>query len=132
MGMPNYQSSLFPRRKIRSKLENSIMNWIQLTGETQLAEIKQKSYEKPQIIFKYSTRCSTSTVVLNRIERIEKAPDADFYFLDLLAHRAISNQIAADFQVHHQSPQLLLIKNGECIYEESHLSISLEEIIAQF
>ncbi|MDB5024961.1 MAG: ytxJ [Mucilaginibacter sp.] len=53
------------------------------------------------------------------------------YFLDLIKYRDISNQIAQDFQVHHQSPQLLLIKDGQCILDQSHSGISLEEALAQ-
>jgi len=62
----------------------------------------------------------------------ESLPDnVPVYFLDLIKHRDISNQIAEDFQVYHQSPQLLLIKDGECILDQSHSSISLEEALAE-
>ena len=106
------------------------MNWIALTNETQLEEIKERSKTKPQIIFKHSTRCSISSVAKNRLER-STAPDADFYFLDLIQHRNISGKIAEDFSVYHESPQILLIKNGECIYDESHSGISMDEISEQ-
>ena len=67
-----------------------------------------------------------------RLER-STAPDAlPFYYLDLINHRAISNAIAEKFQVHHESPQILLIKNGECIYAESHNGINMAEIEEQF
>lgn len=104
------------------------MNWIPLTSEEQLALIKEKSADRPQVIFKHSTRCSTSSMVLNRLERAEAPAFADFYYLDLLAHRAISNQVAEDFNVYHESPQLLLIKNGACVYEESHMAITMDEL----
>lgn len=63
---------------------------------------------------------------------LDKLPEnLPLYFLDLIKYRDISNQIAQDFQVHHQSPQLLLIKDGECILDQSHSGISLEEALAQ-
>lgn len=107
------------------------MNWITLTNDTQLEEIKERSKTKPQIIFKHSTRCSISSVAKNRLERSAPLPDADFYYLDLIQHRTISGKIAEDFSVYHESPQILLIKNGECVYDESHSGISMDEITEQ-
>ena len=104
------------------------MNWIPLTTKAQVEAIKEKSRETPQIIFKHSTRCSVSSMVLSRLERSDVPPGGDFYFLDLIAHRDISNQLASDFDVHHESPQVLLIKNGACVYDESHMAISMDEI----
>ena len=107
------------------------MHWIHLTDEEQLKSIISKSQVKPQVIFKHSTRCSISAVALQRLQKAQQPADIDFYFLDLLAHRHLSNRIAEVFRVHHESPQILLIKNGGCIFEESHLSISLDEVLDQ-
>ncbi|MEI8278958.1 MAG: bacillithiol system redox-active protein YtxJ [Bacteroidota bacterium] len=107
------------------------MNWIALTKEEQLEDIKAQSHQQPVIIFKHSTRCSISTMAKSRLER-EQAPDnIPFYYLDLLQYRPISNKIAEDFKVHHESPQILLIKNGECVYEESHNGIDMADIMEQ-
>jgi bacillithiol system protein YtxJ len=107
------------------------MNWISLESAEQLSGIKQQ--EGYSIIFKHSTRCSISLMAKRRFEMDwESLPDnVPVYFLDLIKHRDISNQIAEDFQVYHQSPQLLLIKDGECILDQSHSSISLEEALAE-
>ena len=107
------------------------MNWIPLTSVDQLAEIITLSANKPQVIFKHSTRCSTSSMALNRLERAETTDLADFYYLDLLQYRPISAQIAETFQVEHASPQVILIKNGSCTYDESHMGISMDEILEQ-
>lgn len=107
------------------------MNWIELTHEAQLEEIKERSKNKPQVIFKHSTRCSISSVAKNRLERSNPPQDADFYYLDLIQHKNISGKIAETFSVYHESPQILLIKNGECIYDESHSGISMDEITDQ-
>jgi bacillithiol system protein YtxJ len=109
------------------------MNWITLETETQLEDIRQRSTERPQVIFKHSTRCSTSALVKSRLERGSQPPgkDIEFYYLDLLNYRPISNKIAETFQVRHESPQILVIRNGECIYDESHLGISMDDILEQ-
>ncbi|MCA6448807.1 MAG: bacillithiol system redox-active protein YtxJ [Chitinophagaceae bacterium] len=107
------------------------MNWIPLTSEDQLQLIKERSFTTPQIIFKHSTRCSTSSMVLNRLERSEVPANTDFYYLDLLAYRPLSNQVAELFQVHHESPQALVIRNGECVYDESHMAITMDELAEQ-
>ena len=107
------------------------MKWIPLESQEQLAEIK--SSEQFSLIFKHSTRCSISVMARKRFELDWDAlPDnINLYFLDLLRFRDISNTIAEIFDVHHQSPQVLLIKEGECIYEASHGEISAEEAAEQ-
>ncbi|MCW3108391.1 MAG: pyridoxamine 5-phosphate oxidase [Segetibacter sp.] len=107
------------------------MNWIELKSEDQLKVIVEKSKEKPQVIFKHSTRCSISAMAKGRLERSIVPENTDFYFLDLIAHRTISNKISSEFNVFHESPQILVIKNGECIYDESHGSITMDEIEEQ-
>ena len=107
------------------------MNWIPLTDVQQLDLIQQNSYSTPQVIFKHSITCSISKMALSRMERAEAPENIQFYYLDLLNYRAISNAIAEKFKVFHESPQILLIKNGECIFDESHGGIQMEEILEQ-
>ena len=107
------------------------MNWNVLNSPVQLDELKTKSFDQPQVIFKHSTRCSISSMVKNRLERAAVPAGLPFHYLDLIAHRNISNQVAEDFFVEHESPQVLIIKNGECIYDESHNGINMDEIIEQ-
>ncbi|MFM6924406.1 MAG: bacillithiol system redox-active protein YtxJ [Ferruginibacter sp.] len=107
------------------------MNWINLHNVQQLADIKELSKTRPQVIFKHSTRCSISVMAKSRLERNDQPPSIDFYYLDLLKHRTISDQVAEDFKVNHESPQILLIKNTECVYEESHSGIQMDEILDQ-
>ena len=104
------------------------MNWIPLKTIEELDLIQQKSFTNPQVIFKHSTRCSISSMALGRLEREESPLNIDFYFLDLIAFRNISNAVSEKFQVPHQSPQILVIKNGRCIFDESHNSIFMDEI----
>lgn len=112
-------------------LKQALMDWIALTEKEQLADIKELSKNKPQLIFKHSTRCSISGVAKNRLEKSIPPQDIDFYFLDLIKNREISNKIAEEFSVFHESPQVLLIKNGECVYDESHSGITMDEIKEQ-
>ncbi len=105
------------------------MNWILLTSETQLEQLIAASTIKPQVIFKHSTRCSISSMAKNRLERNTQAAGIDFYFLDLLAHRPLSMRVADVFNVPHESPQILLIKKGNCVYDESHSGIRMDDIM---
>lgn len=103
---------------------NGKINWIPLTDIGQLNEIISSSNEKPAMIFKHSTRCIVSRTVLKQFEKeFESEEQVDTYFLDLLEHRDISNEIASRFGVYHQSPQLLLIKDGKSVYDVSHDAI---------
>ncbi|WP_400193158.1 bacillithiol system redox-active protein YtxJ [Hymenobacter sp. B81] len=110
------------------------MQWIPLTQPEQLTDIVRESAEQPVVIFKHSTSCSISAMAKTRLER--QWPDADLgqvktYYLDLLRYRPISNEIAQQFDVRHESPQLLLIRDGNCHYSASHMNIQLGEIRRQ-
>lgn len=108
--------------------ENKII-WNELTDLVQLNEIITISNEKPVAIFKHSTRCSVSRMALKQFENEFNSSDkVTPYFLDLIAHRDISNEIATRFGVYHQSPQLILIKEGKAIYNVSHSDIDAEEL----
>lgn len=106
------------------------MNWIPLTSLEQIALIREKSFQKAQIIFKHSTRCHISSVVLNRLDKGDAPANSEVYFLDLLKYRPVSDAIAETFSVWHESPQILVIQNGECTYDESHMAIRLEDLPA--
>ena len=107
------------------------MNWKNLQNENDLAALKERSVEIPQVIFKHSTRCSISSMAKNRLERAAPALNVEFNLLDLIKYRELSQKIADDFSVEHESPQILFIKNGECMYDESHSGISMDEIAEQ-
>lgn len=111
------------------KLDN--MQWIPIETVEQLDTIHAASFNKPQVIFKHSTTCSISKMALSRFERAQAPETIDFNYLDLLNYRNISAAIAEKFQVHHESPQVILLKNGACIYDESHYGIMMDEIVEQ-
>lgn len=104
------------------------MNWINLKNSSQIEEIIENSKVRPQVIFKHSTRCGISSMAKGRLERSMVPENTDFYYLDLIAYRNLSNQVSSAFDVPHQSPQILVIKNGECVYDESHSAITMDEI----
>jgi len=106
------------------------MRWIQLETAEQIKQIQQNPGYS--VIFKHSTRCSISMMAKRKFELdwTDLPDNISLYFLDLIKYRELSAQIAHDFQVHHESPQLLLIKDGECILDQSHSGISVEEAIS--
>jgi len=107
------------------------MNWIKLTDESQIDTIIEESKHQPVVIFKHSTRCGTSDLAKMRLEKSKTPDNIKFYYLDLIRYRPVSNKVASVFDVWHESPQILLIRNGECTYDESHIGITMEEIVEQ-
>ncbi|WP_194776691.1 bacillithiol system redox-active protein YtxJ [Pararhodonellum marinum] len=108
------------------------MSWNTLDRLDQITELKLLSQEKPVLIFKHSTRCSISSMAWNRLKRNWKDDDAHKiqpFFLDLIRFREISDQVAQEFQVFHESPQVILIKGGKAVYNTSHLGIQYQEIM---
>ena len=101
------------------------ISWQQLSSIDQLEGIVEESKNIPVVIFKHSTRCGVSRGVLKSFEKNYNLPEEGMklYFLDLLAHRDISNEIASRFKVHHESPQMIVLKNGEVVFHDSHHSI---------
>ena len=107
-----------------------MLHWIPLRDSAQLDEIVTRSSQIPCIIFKHSTRCSISAMAKMRLEdHWDFQPEeAEIYFLDLIQYRELSNQIAERFSVYHESPQIILLRNGESTYDASHLDISVQEL----
>jgi len=104
--------------------EESAIDWIQLTDTSQLDIIIENSKVKTQAIFKHSTRCGISSSVLRKFEKqFDTSNSVDLYYLDLLSYRTISNEIAQRFNIIHQSPQLLMIKDGVVVANDSHYDI---------
>lgn len=96
--------------------------WNDLTELKQLDNIVLESNDTSVIIFKHSTRCPVSRMALKNFENeysIEEG-SAKPYFLDLIAYRDVSNEIASRFKVVHQSPQVIVIKNGQEVFNTSH------------
>ena len=105
--------------------------WLPLTQPEQLRDIVQESHAHPVLIFKHSTSCSISAAAKAKIERqwpeTTLPANTPIYYLDLLRYRPISGQIAEEFRVQHESPQLLLIQDGKVRYHASHMGIRLSE-----
>lgn len=107
----------------------SALDWNDLTEIRQLDALIGESADRPVAIFKHSTRCGISRMALKTFEsEMPSASGIGLYFLDLLEHRNISNEIARRFEVMHESPQIILIKNGKAVYHDSHSGISAERL----
>jgi bacillithiol system protein YtxJ len=107
-----------------------MITWKELVDTQTVDEIVGLSSQTPYLIFKHSTRCSISAMAKMRLEHSWDfgADEIQPYYLDLIAFRQVSNYIAEKFSVYHESPQALLIWQGECIYDASHLDISVPEL----
>jgi bacillithiol system protein YtxJ len=106
-------------------------DWIQLCSTEQVDDLILQSHSKPIAILKHSTRCSISRAVLKQVVGDWEVPAGQipFYYLDLLQYRNVSSYIATIFHITHQSPQLLLIREGKCVYNESHGDISVSGLL---
>lgn len=115
----------FLKNLFTDKEERSLA-WKNLHTDADIADVVHRSYVVPCAIFKHSTRCSISDMVKNRLEKNFNLPDdkIEMYFLDLLQHRSVSNHIADFFSVRHESPQIIVIKDGKAIYHSSHTDIT--------
>lgn len=109
--------------------EEKVLPWQALTNVNQLVEIEKRSLAKTQLIFKHSTRCGISSMVINQfVSMYDLDTNADLYYLDLLNYRDVSNEVGYKFQVLHQSPQLLIIRNGVAVAHASHGTINELEL----
>lgn len=109
-----------------STAKKSVFEWLELKDLTQIENIKKESVANPVIIYKHSTRCGISKMVIKQFEKMFTDEHKNFkvYYLDLLNHRDISNKLAIIFDVVHQSPQILVIKNGVSVFNTSHEAIT--------
>ena len=105
--------------------------WKKIESEEDLEKAIQDSFQHRIAIFKHSTSCFISKTVLRNFEKeIENLDQKiDLYYLDLLAHRPVSNKISEDLGVTHQSPQLIVIENGKAVNNASHQNISVDQIV---
>src|SRR5690606_1441056 len=104
--------------------------WKEITDLETLDTLTQESYKKPVAILKHSISCGISRMVLRNFEQEYdlKEEDYNLYFLDLLRYREISNKIASRFNVPHQSPQFIILKEGKVVYDASHSEVKAESL----
>lgn len=115
-----------------SKKEKESINWSELSSLSDLDAMDAISNSKPIIVFKHSTRCMISSVILNKLERNHRAEnELSFYFLDLIANRTISNEVEARYGIVHQSPQAIIISKGKAIYDTSHSGVVYQDLLSR-
>ena len=116
------------------KKEIEEVPWHTLTESRQLEEIEKESEKMPVVIFKHSTRCGISRMVLNNFERsydLPKDKQVKLYMLDLIANRNISNEVADHFGVRHESPQMIILKDRQVVHHASHQGVDLQDVRTQ-
>ena len=109
-------------------------DWKKLEHVSQIDAIKEESKKHPVMIFKHSTRCSISAMAWDRLQRnwkIEYSGKLSPNFLDLISYRDISDAISKEFGVYHESPQVIIIREGKAVYDNSHMGINYREILSQ-
>ena len=127
----NFLKNIFKENTSNStESTNENVKFFTLDNIEQFDEIDEISQTKPVVLFKHSTRCSISRMALKQFDAEFNYPEEkiDWYLLDLLNHRDLSNEIASRYNVMHQSPQIIVIRNGKAVFNESHDSISAEDL----
>ena len=89
-------------------------------------EVLEKSKEEPILVLKHSTTCPISTGAFSRVDGFET--DIPKYFLKVRESRPVSNEIESALDVVHQSPQLIMLKEGKAVWNASHTVITENEI----
>ena len=112
--------------KTSKEVEETYLSWTPLISIEEINNIKEISRIQSILIFKHSTRCGISRMVIKQFESLfnEENKQLKVYYLDLLNFREVSSKLSEVFQVIHQSPQLLVVKNGISVYQESHYEIT--------
>ncbi len=115
--------------KVKEEKETNV-NWIPLNSLEQIKTIKELSKSETILVFKHSTRCGISGMVIKRFENLfdSSMNNIKVYYLDLLNFRAISDEVGYSFQAQHQSPQLLIIRNEVAVLNVSHYDITTVNI----
>ncbi len=121
---------IFKSERDIAKEEIKKVPWKEITSLEEIDEIVQRSHERPSVLLKHSTSCGISRMVLRQFEKdFDIDPGkVDLYFLDLLRYREISNKIASKLNVPHESPQMIILKEGRVVFDNSHGAISVESI----
>ena len=107
------------------------MEWPQLASSEDVDKAIQTSHERPQVVLKHSTRCGVSSMAKGRLERSMPEVDlqnVDYHLVDVVGNRPVSDYLAKAVNVHHESPQLLVLQNGECVLDATHFDIDLREV----
>ncbi|NJC26232.1 bacillithiol system redox-active protein YtxJ [Neolewinella antarctica] len=106
------------------------ITWQPITTVHDVEAIIERSKTVPCFILKHSTRCPISSMAMRRLESSWDLADTqvETYYLDLIRYRPVSNFIADEFGVRHESPQALFIKNGVCVHNASHLDINVADV----
>lgn len=106
------------------------MYWIEFNSDA-YEHLNELSHQQPVIIFKYSYRCPVNQLALDRLQldwKKEEMNGVKTYMLDIIGKRNLSNQLAEKFAVRHESPQILVIRDGQCVYHNSHMGINYDSI----
>lgn len=120
---------MFKSERDIAKEEIEKIPWVNITEEQDIEDLEKRSFEKPVVIFKYSTRCGISRITLRKFETdLPENLDVAYYFMDLVKYRSLSNEIADRLKVRHESPQLIVLKDGKVIHHSSHQDINAKQL----
>ncbi|HSS22289.1 MAG TPA: bacillithiol system redox-active protein YtxJ [Pyrinomonadaceae bacterium] len=95
-------------------------HFLKLTGKESLDGLVEKSKEQPVVIFKHSLTCSISASVYEEMA----AFDGEVALIEVQKSRELSEEIASRLGVVHESPQVIVLRNGQVVWNASHFNIT--------
>lgn len=100
----------------------------ELTSNAEWEAVVERSYETPVLIFKHSSACGVSGRALRQIAQLTEDEDPPVYRVTVQQERALSDAIAAELGIRHETPQAILLKDGTPVFDASHFSVTAETI----
>ena len=96
-------------------------------------ELNKKSHEQPQIIFKHSSACPISLTAFESLKEAEEAgaTPQDIHMLVVQVSPELSAQIEEESGIKHESPQLLILKDGNVAFHANHYEITGDVLTEQ-
>lgn len=103
----------------------------EITSSPEFAELLAESCQRKIIIFKHSTTCPISERAYQEVKAFiqNSKDDVLVVMIKVIESRPVSNQVANDLEVKHQSPQVLLLSNRKVLWHTSHQSVTKDNII---
>lgn len=102
----------------------------EITDKSELEKILAESGQGKVLIFKHSTTCPISARAWREVQKFAAETKAELQgvMIKVIESRPLSNFVAENFLVTHQSPQALLLSKGQLVWHTSHQGVTQENI----
>lgn len=99
-----------------------------LSSIRQFEDLLDRSREEPILIYKHSSRCPLSTRARTEVDSFDAESDLSIFEVVVQNDRAISDHVAETLEVRHETPQVILIRDGRPVYDASHREVTADAL----